>query len=128
MALLALVLFAAACADDGGGDEGRGDGRFPDILAVEVSADGESWRFAVTMSSPYDAPDRYADAWRVIGPDGEVYGVRELLHDHATEQPFTRTLAGVDIPAGVTEVTVEGRDQLNGWGGATVTVDMPSRG
>lgn len=57
--------------------------------------------------------------------DGAVYGVNELTHDHASEQPFTRTLSGVQVPAGVGTVLVEGRDQVNGWGGGTQTVELP---
>ena len=102
-----------------------GDGLYPDVVdAVAESTDGE-WRFDVTLSSPYDTPERYADAWRIVGPDGAVFGVRELAHDHQNEQPFTRSLSGVEIPVGVTTVTIEGRDQLNGWGGATLTLDLP---
>jgi hypothetical protein len=51
-----------------------------------------------------------------------VYGEHTLTHDHANEQPFTRTQSGVVIPAGVDEVTVEGRDLEHGYGGETVTV------
>lgn len=99
--------------------------RFPDVIGAEVirSADG-TFRFDVTISSPYDSPDRYADAFRVVGPDGDVLGVRELLHDHASEQPFTRSLANVAVPPGVSTVTVEGRDLNNGWGGATVQLEL----
>lgn len=108
---------------------GGGSGQdFPDVIGVRVEQAGESsFDFAVTISSPYDSPDRYADAWRVTGPDGTIFGIRELLHDHAAEQPFTRTLAGVEIPAEVIEVTVEGRDKANGWGGQTETVVLPGR-
>lgn len=95
---------------------------FPDVVEVtSVQDDDGTWTFSVTLSSPYDSPERYADAWRVLGPDGEVYGERILLHDHAGEQPFTRSQSGIEIPDGVTEVTVEGRDQISGWGGRTVT-------
>ena len=100
--------------------------RFPDVLAVEATAGGDgTWSFAVTISSPYDTPERYADGWRVIGPDGEVYGEHTLTHDHAAEQPFTRTQRGVEIPSDVSEVTIEGRDQQYGYGGgaATITLD-----
>ena len=98
---------------------------FPDVIGVkaEQGADG-SWTFSVTLSSPYDSPSRYADAWRVVGPDGTVYGERILLHDHAGEQPFTRSQSGILIPGDVTEVVVEGRDQVSGWGGATMTVTL----
>lgn len=99
---------------------------YPDVVAVEISQDGEgTYRLDVTVSSPYDTPERYADAWRVLAPDGSELGVRELTHDHANEQPFTRSLTGVEIPSGVTEVTVQGRDLVNGWGGMTATVEVP---
>lgn len=98
---------------------------YPEVVDVSVSGDGSSYSFVVTMSSPYDSPERYADAWRVIGDDGQVYGVRELLHDHANEQPFTRSLEGVEIPEGVASVTIQGRDQVYGWGGEVVEVSLP---
>lgn len=103
-----------------------GDELFPDVLAVVVTgSEPGSFTFDVTMSSPYDSSDRYADAWRVMDDAGAVYGIRELLHDHGNEQPFTRSLSGVEIPDGVAIVTVQGRDQVNGWGGATIQVEIP---
>ena len=119
--------------DDGatatGGDveaDVEADELYPDVIGAtaEQAADG-SWTISATLSSPYDSPERYADAWRVVGPDGEVYGVRELLHDHAAEQPFTRSQSGIAIPDAVSTVTVEGRDQVSGWGGATLQLDLP---
>jgi hypothetical protein len=98
---------------------------FPDIVAADAERSGTALRFTVTVSSPYDTPQRYADAFRVRTAAGAVLGVRELAHDHATEQPFTRTLDGVVVPAGTTSVVVEGRDLVHGWGGATVTVELP---
>ncbi len=101
------------------------DALFPDVIAATATMSGEgTWLFSATVSSPYDSPERYADAWRVLAPDGTELGARELAHDHASEQPFTRTLSGVVVPAGVDVVTVEGRDQVNGWGGATVEVEL----
>ena len=58
------------------------------------------------------------------GPDGKVYGEHLLNHDHATEQPFTRTQSGVDIPNGVDSVTIEGRDKVSGYGGKTIEVAL----
>lgn len=101
-----------------------GEQLFPDIVDVVVTAQGDTFQFDVTVSSPYDTPERYADAWRVVAPDGTELGVRELTHDHAAEQPFTRSLTGVVIPPEVEEVTVEGRDLVNGWGGATMSVTI----
>lgn len=99
---------------------------FPDVVAVEATSEGgDNWSFSVTLSSPYDSPDRYADSWRVVGPDGTVYGERFLTHDHAGEQPFTRSQNGIEIPPGVNTVTVEGRDQVSGWGGTTLEYTLP---
>lgn len=96
---------------------------FPDIVgAAPTRNDDGTWNFEVTVSSPYDTPQQYADGWRVVGPDGTVYGEHLLTHDHAGEQPFTRRQSGVEIPDGVDEVTIEGRDQANGFGGDTMTV------
>lgn len=116
-----------AVASAGEEDAGSAGDLFPDVIGVsaEQAADG-SWTFDVTLSSPYDSPERYADAWRVVGPDGAVYGIRELAHDHASEQPFTRSQSGIVIPDGVTAVVVEGRDQVSGWGGATMDYELGS--
>ncbi|MGD2061944.1 MAG: N-acetylmuramoyl-L-alanine amidase, partial [Acidimicrobiia bacterium] len=98
---------------------------YPEVIGVDVRAGSESFAFDVTISSPYDTPERYADAFRVIGDDGVVYGVRELTHDHANEQPFSRSLGGVEIPATVRSATIEARDLVYGWGGGTVVVELP---
>jgi hypothetical protein len=102
--------------------------KFPDVVGVKVQArGGDAFDFDVTMTSPYDTAERYADAFRIVGPDGKEYGVRVLLHDHKDEQPFTRELTGVRVPAGVRQVTVQGRDQRSGYGGGTMTVALPGR-
>lgn len=102
--------------------------KYPDVLAAEVRAAGAgTYDFDVTVSSTYDTPQRYADAFRVVGPDGAVFGERILWHDHAAEQPFTRDLPGVKIPAGVKRVVVQARDQRHGWGGMVVEVALPGR-
>ena len=102
------------------------DQRFPEILDAQATSTGSgSWTFAVTISSPYDTPERYADAWRVLATDGTEYGLRILTHDHASEQPFTRSHAGVDIPDGVDVVRIEARDLVNGWSGTTFELALP---
>ncbi len=123
IALLAgPVVMLGAFVSCGGDDEQS----FPDVVGVDVApGSGGGYRIAVTISSPYDTPERYADAWRVLAPNGSVLGERVLAHDHATEQPFTRSLDAVEVPDDVDEITVEGRDLVNGWGGATMTVPVP---
>ncbi|MEG3613663.1 hypothetical protein [Isoptericola haloaureus] len=101
--------------------------RHPDVLEVVADCAGKTCDLEVTISSPYDTPQRYADGWRVLTEDGVVLGVHTLAHDHAGEQPFTRTQRGVEIPREVEAVVVEGRDQEHGFGGRTVTVTLPDR-
>jgi hypothetical protein len=102
--------------------------KYPDVVTVKVTPRaGNLFDFDVTISSPYDTAARYADGFRVVGTKGEVYGERKLLHDHADEQPFTRDLHGVAIPAGVRAVVVEARDQSHGYGGRKREVALPGR-
>jgi hypothetical protein len=118
--LVGLALSSVAMAEE--------TQRYPDVVGVEVESSGENrFDFDVTLSSPYDSPSRYADAFRILGPGDEVLGVRELLHHHANEQPFTRRLSGVEVSADIDNVTVQGRDQAHGYGGETQSVGLPGR-
>jgi hypothetical protein len=102
--------------------------QYPNVQAVEVRASGtNTFDFDVTISSPYDTAQRYADGFRAVGKDGRVFGERMLLHDHADEQPFTRDLYGVAISVGVQSVIVQARDLKYGYGGKTVEVALPGR-
>lgn len=118
---LGLVPLTAATADP--------TGTYPDVIAVQVRAHGpDRFDFDVTVSSPYDTPQRYADGFRVGSLDGKVlHGERKLWHDHAGEQPFTRDLYGVSIPPGVRMVKVQARDQRHGYGGRSMEVTLPGR-
>ena len=66
--------------------------------------------------------DDYADGWRVVAADGTELGLRVLHHPHVNEQPFTRSLSGVEIPDGMTTVYVEARTNTDGWGAARYEV------
>ncbi len=107
---------------------GAAEVRFPDVLSATVRArSADSFDFDVTISSPYDTRQRYADGFRVTQLSGEVLGERTLWHDHQNEQPFTRDLYGVKIPAVVRQVRIQARDQKHGYGGASFVVALPAR-
>ena len=98
-----------------------------DVSIVDVvfqKTGDNTWRVDTTLEHADTGWEHYADAWRVVGLDGTVYGERILMHDHAGEQPFTRSQSGIEIPDDVTEVLVEGRDQVSGWGGETMTYTL----
>jgi len=94
------------------------------VTSATLTKDAEGYKLVVTMSSPYETPERYADGWRVLAPNGGVLAEFKLGENHVTEQPFTRRRR-LEIPDGVTEITVQGRDLLSGYGGATVTIPVP---
>lgn len=99
---------------------------------VDATATPESspntYTIAATVSSPYETGwDQYADAWQVIstadGDEDVVLGTRALAHPHQTEQPFTRTLSGVEIT--VDTVMIRARDSINGYCGDSFLLQVP---
>lgn len=97
-------------------------GECADVIDVEISGNGP-YTFAVTVSSPDTGWDKYADEWRVESETGDVLGVRELTHPHVDEQPFTRSLSGVEVAPGST-VVVAARDSVEGYCGERLTVTV----
>jgi hypothetical protein len=69
------------------------------------SADG-TYRIEATIKSKDTGWDYYAERFEVIALDGKIIGTRVLLHPHEEEQPFTRDVDGVKLPAGVVEVRI----------------------
>lgn len=94
------------------------------IEGVSARKSGNGWSFAVTLRHPDTGWDHYADGWRVLAPDGTELGMRVLHHPHVDEQPFTRSLSGVVVPDGVTEVQIQARCSVDGWDAETVTVSL----
>jgi hypothetical protein len=97
-----------------------------DVVGAKARKDsGGAYSFDVTLRHADEGWDHYADAWDVLGPDGTVLGTRVLAHPHVNEQPFTRSLSGVKVPADVTEVTIRARDKVHEYGGKEFTVTLP---
>lgn len=93
----------------------------PQVQAVRVSGD----RFDVTVLHPDSGWDHYANGWEVLDADGNRLGFRELFHPHENEQPFTRSQAGITVPAGATVVYVRTRCNIDGWSDALFEVRLP---
>jgi hypothetical protein len=130
--VLLATLAAAACSSEGGvvptdSTHAKPDPGCARVVAVTVRDEGGGFAFDVTVESADTGWDKYADAWEVRSQAGDVLGVRELLHPHEGEQPFTRSLAGVAIPDEIREVTVAARDSVLGFCGETMTVALPGR-
>jgi hypothetical protein len=129
VALALALLIVTACTAPDAGAPSTGASPSPTACAdvtdaaAEQAPDG-TWRFDVTVASADSGWDKYADAWEVRLPDGTVVGTRELTHPHVDEQPFTRSLGGVEVPDGTDSVTVAARDSVSGYCGRTFDVDL----
>ena len=93
------------------------------VTQVEARKSGSSWSFAVTLKHGDTGWEHYADGWGVYLEDGTELGYRVLHHPHVNEQPFTRSLSGVKIPAGTKTVWIIPKDNVHGQG-ASFSVEL----
>ena len=97
-----------------------------DVIEVDIKKTADTiYFFKVTVRHADEGWDHYANKWDVVAPDGTVLGTRTLYHPHVDEQPFTRSLSDVEIPAPITEVTVRAHDSVHENGGKTMKVIVP---
>jgi hypothetical protein len=116
----AAAVFAAVLLFPATGRAGEAD-----VLAARAIAEsGGTYRFEVTVRHADTGWDHYADRFEVLAPDGSVLGVRTLYHPHVAEQPFTRSLSGVQIPEHLGRVRIRARDSVHQYGGAAVEVQL----
>ena len=118
-----MIFIAAGCASAEPGpanDEGCAH-----VIDATAEDRGGSWTVTATVKSADTGWDKYADAWQVRGPDDRLLGERILAHPHENEQPFTRSLSGIDIPEGVDTVTVAARDSVLGFCGDEFVLEVP---
>ncbi len=99
-----------------------------DVTNVAIRhGSGDVFNLDVTIRSKDTGWERYADKIEALGADGRVLGTRVLEHPHDTEQPFTRDLYDLQVPAGIGKVTVRAHFKPTGYDGATMTVSLPGR-
>lgn len=95
------------------------------ILAAEFRNTGNNhWSVSVTLRHADTGWEHYADNWRVVDNEGDILGDRVLFHPHVDEQPFTRSLDNVTVPAGITTVYIEAHDNVHGWSGNRLKVNL----
>ncbi|WP_372597815.1 hypothetical protein [Amphritea sp.] len=97
-----------------------------DVLNVTITPSGNHrYDFSVTVRHDDTGWDHYANKWEVVDPAGAVLATRTLHHPHTGEQPFTRSLRSVAIPADITTVKVRAHDLVHQYGGTEFRVDLP---
>lgn len=108
------LLFAAGMAQAGD----------VEIKEVYLHQQGTSWRADVTLAHADTGWEHYADAWRLVDTSGKLIGTRVLYHPHVNEQPFTRSLDNIKIPAGTDIIFIEAHDKKHGWSPQRIKVDL----
>lgn len=96
----------------------------PVVSNVNVTKSGDAWNFDVTLSHKDTGWDDYADAWRILDGNGTELAIRKLAHPHVDEQPFTRSLSGIQIPTDVTEVGIQTSDTVGGWSSSVKKIKL----
>jgi hypothetical protein len=98
-----------------------------DVVEARIVPEASgTYRFDVTVRHDDEGWGHYADGWEIVASDGSVLATRTLLHPHVDEQPFTRSLSGVELPQGISEVTIRAHDKVHGYGGEEVAVPIPN--
>jgi len=90
----------------------------PEIIEanIRLSSNGPTYNFDVTVRHDDSGWDHYADRYEIRSPEGDILGVRILAHPHVNEQPFTRSVGGIQIPKGLGYVLIRGRDNHGTYG------------
>jgi hypothetical protein len=94
-----------------------------DVTAVALRT-GSTYSFNVTVRHADEGWEHYANRWEVLSLEGAVLATRVLAHPHVNEQPFTRSLSGVKLPAGTKEVRSRMNDKVHGAEGVALIVDL----
>lgn len=90
------------------------------VLATQES--NGHWCFDTSVRHNDEGWSHYADGWEVIDEEGNQLGYRLLGHPHENEQPFTRSLCGIKIPAEMSKVIVRAKCNQHGFGGKPFVV------
>ena len=104
---------------------GNPDLNFAQVIFVRATQNSDGlWKFDTTVRHNDEGWDHYADAWQVVDLAGNLLAERILAHPHDTEQPFTRSQSNINIPPDITQVIVQAKCNVHGFGGQAVLVDL----
>lgn len=87
----------------------------------------KTWTFAVTLKHGDTGWNHYANEWQVIALDKKILATRTLYHPHVDEQPFTRNISGVKIPASIKTVRVIAKDTMHGLAQTAMQVNLTTK-
>ena len=97
-----------------------------DVIDVQVyKNENNTYNFEVTVAHTDRGWEHYVDKWEILDEKDSIIATRVLLHPHENEQPFTRGLFGIDVPADNKWVKIRAYDSVHGYGGKTIKVTLP---
>jgi hypothetical protein len=97
-----------------------------DVIDVTIDKTApDVYDITVTVRHGDTGWKHYADKWEVLDSNQNVLATRILYHPHVDEQPFTRSLSAVKIPAAVGGVNLRAHCSVHGFGGQEFPVDLP---
>ena len=85
-----------------------------DILDVQVSKNSDTYTFSVKILHEDSGWEHYVNRYEVLDKEGNLIATRTLWHPHENEQPFTRSLRGVQIK-GIDIVYLRANDSVDGY-------------
>ena len=87
----------------------------PEVVSAQAECNAQQFcTVRVTLRHDDTGWDHYANQWQVLNPQGQGLATRTLHHPHVNEQPFTRSLSGVRIPASMKSVLIRASDSAHG--------------
>ena len=96
-----------------------------DVLEVRFESTGENeLQVWATIQHDDEGMHHYADKWEILDMEGNLLDTRVLLHPHSPA-PFTRAIQHVTIPSEVKKIRIRAHDNVHGYGGKEVVVEVP---
>lgn len=96
-----------------------------DVLEVKITKTAEgAYQVSATVQHGDEGWQHYADRWEILDMEGNILDTRVLMHPH-TPEPFTRSISAANIPDGIQKIRVRAHDNVHGYGGKEVVVDIP---
>jgi len=84
------------------------------IQAVKVGKQNGLYTFSVRILHKDSGWEHYVNRYEVLDQKGKILATRTLWHPHEHEQPFTRSLSGVDVKNNTT-VYIRANDSMDGY-------------
>lgn len=82
----------------------------PQVVKADASLkSNQLFDIAVTIRHSDTGWEHYASEWVVEDGEGKEIAKRTLYHPHVNEQPFTRSIRDVLIPADANKITIKAK-------------------